>query len=332
MPTIVAYVHAYVPTHNAGAETTLHDVLKSLVAEGWKAQVVIKAQRMNAYLGQYEQLPEYVIDGVEVIPSTHKSTVVNYIAGADVTISHLECSERTHLLSKAYKIPTIHLVHNTHPLTVQWSASADALVFNTEWIRNDKAFESWSGPSMVLNPPVDPSQYATTRGKSVTLINLWEDKGSRVFYELARRNPTIPFLGVKGGYGEQVIEELPNVEIMKHGPDMKAVYGKTKVLLMPSKYESFGRVGIEAAASGIPTIAEPTPGLKESLGEAGTFVDRRDIDAWNEALRDVLKPAKYGKLSKLALARSKALQTLTAGQKDTLKVFIPELIRVKRGN
>lgn len=340
MPTIVAYVHAYVPTHNAGAETTLHDILKSLVLEGWRAIVVLKPERLNMYSGRPEhQASEYKIDGVEVIPSEGKGTVVNYIAMADVTISHLECSERTHLLSRAYKVPSIHLVHNTHELTVRWSASSDALIFNTEWIKNDEAFKAWTGPSMVLNPPVNPSEYATSRGKSVsdrpkavTLVNLWEDKGSRVFYELARRNPEIPFIGVKGGYGEQVIEELPNVTILEHTSDMKKVYSQTKVILMPSRYESFGRVGVEAAASGIPTIAHPTPGLKESLGEAGTFVDRTDLDAWNEALRDILKPAKYGKLSKLALARSKALEELTAGQKDTLKVFIPELIRVKRGN
>jgi glycosyltransferase involved in cell wall biosynthesis len=339
MPTIVAYVHAYVPEHNAGAETTLHDILKSLVLEGWEAKVVVKAQKLNPYSNTAPELPEYVIDGVHVIPSTSKGTIVNYIAGADVTISHLECSERTHLLSKAYKVPSIHLVHNTHPLTVQWSASADALIFNTEWIRNDEAFKSWTGPAMVLNPPVNPSEYVTARGKSVsdrpkavTLVNLWEDKGARVFYELARRFPNVPFLGVKGGYGEQVIEDLPNVTVMEHTPDVKSFYGQTKVLLMPSKYESFGRVGVEGMASGIPTIAHPTPGLQESLGEAGTFVDRADLDAWENALRDILKPAKYGKMSKLALARSEALHKLTEAQKDTLKVFIPELIRVKRGN
>ena len=40
--------------------------------------------------------------------------------------------------------------------------------------------------------------------------------------------------------------------------------------------ESYGRVAVEAACCGIPTIAHPTPGLVESLGEAGIFVDRND--------------------------------------------------------
>lgn len=331
MPNIVAYVHAYVPEHNAGAETTLHDILKHLVSNGWTATVVIRPGKIDFTTGKaVVETPEYFIDGVHVVPGVDKRTLLHYLPKADVTISHLECSERTHLLSKQYKIPSIHLVHNTHPLTVQWSANADALIINTEWIYNDEAFKSFTGPKMVLNPPVDPREYETDRGKSITLINLWEDKGSAIFYELARRMPDIQFLGVKGGYGEQELglaNNLPNVTIMEHTSDIKSVYAKTKVLLMPSKYESFGRVGVEAMASGIPVLAEPTPGLLESLGDAGTFADRDDVEAWETALRALLKPAKYGKVSKLAKARSKSLAESREVQLMTLDMFIPELIR-----
>lgn len=327
MPTILAYVHAYVPDHNAGAETTLHDILKHLVKDGWNATVVIKPERVSFLTGKAENFGEYWIDGVHVVRGEDKRTLLHYVPKADITISHLECSERTHILSKQYQIPTIHLVHNTHPLTVQWSANADALIINTEWIYNDEAFKTWDGPKMVLNPPVDPGEYKTERGKSITLINLWEDKGSAIFYELARRFPELSFLGVKGGYGEQEIVDLPNVTIMEHTPYMQRVYSQTKVLLMPSKYESFGRVGVEAMASGIPVIAEPTPGLLESLGDAGTFADRDDAEAWETALRATLKPAKYGKLSKLALARSESLAKSREVQLMTLQMFIRELTR-----
>lgn len=320
MPKIVAYIHAYVPDHNAGAETTLHDILKTLVSSGWEADVVIKHSR-------YAQPKEYYIDGVHVVQSKDKRDLLHYLPKADITISHLECSERTHLLSNRYKIPTIHLVHNTHPLTVKWQANADAIVINTEWISKEPEWASWTKPKMILNPPVDPEDYETTRGKSVTLINLWEDKGSKIFYEMAKRFPNTPFLGVLGGYGEQVIQSLPNVTIMEHTSEMKSVYGETKVLLMPSKYESFGRVGVEAMASGIPTLAHPTPGLLESLGESGTFADREDTDAWEAALRDLLKPAKYGKASKLAKARSKALADQRADQLEYMKLFFTELVR-----
>jgi glycosyltransferase involved in cell wall biosynthesis len=332
MPTIVAYVHAYVPTHNAGAETTLHDILKHLVSQGWEANVVIKPKLVSfTKMAAIEELSSYEIDGVTVYPGVDKRTLLHHLPKADITISHLECSERTHLLSEAYGIPSIHLVHNTHPLTLRWMQSASGLIINTEWIANYEGFRDFEAPSMVIHPPVNPDDYHTTRGKSVTLVNLWEDKGSKVFYELAKRFPNTPFLGVKGGYGEQVIEDVPNVTIMDHTDDMKKVYGETKVILMPSKYESFGRVGVEAMASGIPTIAHPTPGLLESLGDSGTFVDRDDLDAWETALRDLLKPAKYGKASKLAKARSEALADARANNLNTLPMFLKEVVRSKTG-
>lgn len=329
MSNILAYVHAYVPTHNAGAETTLHDILRYLVSEGWEATVVIKPGKFSFTDNRVvDSIPEYWIDGVHVVPGLDKRTLLHYLPKADVTISHLECSERTHLLSRSYHIPSIHLVHNTHPLTHGWSAQADGLIINTEWIANEEPFKSFSGPKVVVNPPVDPREYKTERGKHITLVNLWEDKGAKIFYELARRFPGLQFLGVEGGYGIQEIDKSHNVTFMKHTADMKEVYSQTKVLLMPSKYESFGRVGVEAMASGIPTIAEPTPGLLESLGDSGTFADRNDADAWETALRDLLKPAKYGKMSKLALARSKVLEKQRERQLDIMNFFIHEVVRI----
>ena len=323
MPIIVAYVHAYVPDHNAGAETTMHDLLKDLVANGWEAHVVIKDH--FKIKGN-----EYIIDGVNVHQAADKRSLLHWLPKADVTISHLECSERLHLLSNQYNIPTIHLVHNTHPLTKKWMWYADALIVNTEWIANEPGFIDSDKPKMVLNPPVNPLEYKTTKGKSITLVNLWEDKGVRLFYDLADRFPNLPFLGVKGGYGVQEITEKANVTILEHTKDMKKVYGETKVILMPSKYESFGRVGVEALASGIPTIAEPTPGLLESLGDAGTFADRHNVDAWESALRELLKPARYGKMSKLAKARSQELDKERTIQLMTVRLFLDELLRIRK--
>lgn len=102
MPTILAYVHAYVPTHNAGAETTLHDILKELVLDGWEAHVVIKYDRALAGF-------DYVIDGVQVHQSGDRKTILHYIRKADLTISHLECSERMHIMSEMWKIGRAHV-------------------------------------------------------------------------------------------------------------------------------------------------------------------------------------------------------------------------------
>lgn len=66
------------------------------------------------------------------------------------------------------------------------------------------------------------------------------------------------------------------------------VWSRTKVLLIPSNYETYGMVGVEAIASGIPTIAHPTDGLCESLGDAGWFIPRDDVDEWQRVIELLL--------------------------------------------
>jgi hypothetical protein len=85
---------------------------------------------------------------------------------------------------------------------------------------------------------------------------------------------------------------------------MRVVYRRTRLLLMPSTYESYGRVAIEAAVSGIPTIANSTPGLEEALGSAGTFPARLAVEPWQEAIRQVLNDWDACSVRATALARS----------------------------
>ena len=61
---------------------------------------------------------------------------------------------------------------------------------------------------------------------------------------------------------------------------------------------------------GIPTLAHPTPGCLDSLGKAGTFLDRDDPDAWVAEIRRLDDAALYARRSAAALARSKQLDPL----------------------
>jgi glycosyltransferase involved in cell wall biosynthesis len=72
-------------------------------------------------------------------------------------------------------------------------------------------------------------------------------------------------------------------------------------------YESYGRVAVEAMCSGIPVVAHPTPGLMESLGEAGVFADRDDLDAWEAAVKRLFSPKVYPQASKASAARAAEL-------------------------
>lgn len=306
--------HLYTPHHNAGAELMAHAMLRVLAERGHLVDVILS--RAHA------EVPDsYEIDGVTVHPRRNKSDPVRWLAGPnkpDVIITHLENTERAQILGQMHQVPVIVLAHNTFSETFASIVRGPNLViYNTEWMRAEFT-RQWARArgerpmprSLIVHPPVAAADYRVKPGPAVTLINLCAAKGAATFYALADRFPTRRFLGVRGAYGEQDVRERPNVEILDHvpGPKMpQQVYARTKVLLTPSSYESYGRVAIEAASSGIPVIAHPTPGLREALGDAGIYVDRDDLDGWAAALDRLHTPRGWSNSSKLAAARAAEL-------------------------
>lgn len=317
---ILAYVPHYIGyNHNAGAEVTLHEMLYALRLRGHHVTVLLSEKVAG--------LEPFVIDGIKVQPHASKHDPNYLIPEHDLVISHLSTAERAAYICNDKKKPHVQLVHNTHWTSHQaMEAGCDLAVFNTNWVKESYA----PVESVVLHPAVRPEAYVVPRsGKEVLLVNLWRNKGAELFYSLAKRNPKINFLGVRGGYQEQHIRILPNVAILDNLSDIREAYKRTKVVLMPSAYESYGRVALEAAASGIPAIVSDTLGLKEALGDAAMYVDSPQvavpgdtpaawtdvqIEAWEKALHKILTPAGYGKASKSALTRSQEVWSQTSNE------------------
>lgn len=308
---IVARVHAMPPEHNAGAEHMLVSMLRPLVERGHDVSV---------WLSRYGKASKvYEYRGIRVVPLEARLDFPTVVRKAHVLISHLECVPHTTALARGYNKPVVVVCHNTHrPTFRDIAAGGTALaVYNSQWMRLEAElfFAEYPkavrpGAELIVRPPVFADEYATRPGEAITLVNCNPEKGGKLLKALAERMPDQQFLAVKGAYGEQILPDLPNVEVVDHvrGEDMRdKVYGRTKVLLMPSSYESWGRAGVEALASGIPVVAHPTPGLCESLGEAGVFVDRNDVAGYEAVLRKLLAPAEYRLASKRAKARSAEL-------------------------
>ena len=56
-------------------------------------------------------------------------------------------------------------------------------------------------------------------------------------------------------------------------------YSAADVLVMPSHYESFGMVALEAMACGVPVIASDVSVMPEIVGEAGELIDPFSVDS-----------------------------------------------------
>lgn len=307
---IVARVHAYPNDHNAGAEWALHEMLRALVQRGHRATV---------WLNQWaESRKPYEIDGVCVMPHEPSSRAFqSAVPRASAVVSHLESVPGAACLARGHGVPLVVVCHNTFDLT--WRPMLDGssalAVVNSQWMlaEAEAAFDGAvrrPDRMLVVRPPVWPEEYRTARGDCITLVNCTATKGVEVLADLARRMPERKFLAVRGGYGEQQPPELDNVIVLDHMPGRRMrdeVYARTRLLLMPSDYESWGRVGVEAMASGIPVLAHPTEGLTESLGSAGVFCDREDVDAWQVAIEHLNGKDAYRAASRRAAARAKAL-------------------------
>jgi glycosyltransferase involved in cell wall biosynthesis len=267
-----------------------------MVSIGWEADVILS----QPYEGWTEP---FTLDGVNVIPFQDKRQIIKAANASQVLISHLENSVRVSMVSKIYRVPNIQVIHNNMPLTRTYlDHGCDLAVFNTNWVANDMT-QFWSGDYVFVHPMINPDQFPWKRSKGeyITLVNLWEGhpsrngvktdgKGTSTFYEMAKRFPNEKFLGVIGGYGEQDIRtDVPNVTIAEHTNDIaKDVYANSKLILMPSRYESFGRVAVEAALSGVPSVVSSTQGLAEAFGDSGVYATPDAYDEWESQIKYAL--------------------------------------------
>jgi glycogen(starch) synthase len=71
--------------------------------------------------------------------------------------------------------------------------------------------------------------------------------------------------------------------------ELAARYRTAELLLVPSRYEPFGIVALEAIASGCPVVAARTGGLPEAVGDCGVLVSRDDPDALADAVERALR-------------------------------------------
>lgn len=262
-------IHLYPPHHNCGSEWMAHNINKYLISKGHQVRVILHQGTMNGI-----EMP-YMYEGVEVMPPTGRIEAYEW---ADVICTHLDFTQYTIIMADMAKRPLIHFVHND----ITYSSIENAyrnnyVVYNSEWV-GERLQYKW--PSIVHHPPCDSNYYNVCedpeQNEFITLISLNENKGGKLFYQLAEAMPERKFLGVVGSYDKQVIrQDLPNVTIVPNTPDILSVYRMTRVLLMPSAYESWGRTATEAMCSGIPVVCTPTPGLKENCGEAAIYVNRR---------------------------------------------------------
>lgn len=284
---IVCLTHYYIEENRAGGEMMMHGILKHLVQEG---------HDVTAYITNTVKANN-VIDGVKVVYThccLHELDLANY----DLIITQFENSTMAIKHAHRKHKPVCLVVHN-HLVqgTVDLLRDNDFVIYNTKWIQ--KRYQT-PCRSMVVHPPLNidfvGDRKTDTERRYVTLVNLTKAKGAYIFYGLAENMPDVEFLGVKGGYFKdlQVVEDLPNVTIIENTANMyQDVYSKSKIILMPSNYETYGMVAAEAAYYGIPVVCTPLPGLKENMGDAALYADLMYLHIYRDIVAKLLNDSAF---------------------------------------
>jgi glycosyltransferase involved in cell wall biosynthesis len=298
---ILASIHLYPPRHNCGAEYMLHWMLKDLQSKGHHIKVLLHQAN------QYKIKNNYVFDGIDVFPP-QPNVIDSLMNWSHVVFTHLDYTRWTIGAAQLYKKPVFHLIHNSHLYPEIVNANANQhIVYNSFWLK-DKLNYNW--PNFIMTPPVDYRIYDLgidpSKNEYITLINLNENKGGKIFEKIAEAMPHKRFLGVLGSYDEQVRPSIKNLTIVPNSANILQHYRKTRILLMPSQYESWGRTATEAMCSGIPVICSEAEGLKENCGKAGIYIkDRNDIKSWVKAITELDNAQKYSEASRKAKDRSR---------------------------
>jgi len=291
-------IHLYFPKHGSGAEAMARNINRYLKAQGHDIKVLL--QQAN----QYKITEMYEYEGVDVFPPDDY-IIDRLFTWADVVISHLDYNKWTSHQCEKYGKKFVHIVHND----INYPSVADSpipvhVVYNSKWCAEKL---NYNHKSIIFPPPLNEwVKVEPKKGEYITLVNLNQNKGARYFYSLAKKLPKYNFLGVKGSYDNQYIENVPNVKVIPNTPDIREVYKVTKILLVASHYESWGMVAAEGMANGIPVIYNPTPGLIENVGDAGICIDRRETAKWVKEITKLMTDQEYyDSWVKKGLARAK---------------------------
>ena len=164
----------------------------------------------------------------------------------------------------------------------------------------DRIRERLGRQARVLRPLIRFEAYRATDAapEHMTLVNPREHKGLEVALAVAALLPRRKLLLVDSWQISpeeraalaRRIAPLPNVALQPWVSDMRTVYGRTSVLLVPSQCEDAApRVILEAQSSGVPAVGSQIGGIPEVLGDGGAIVPAgAPPERWVEAVENVL--------------------------------------------
>ena len=306
MRIVILSDHAYLPDRAGGRESSIHELASLYQGLGHEVTVVALARGRGRRLRRWRGLltralsgrswrPSYLVRRVHDVHAEIEGLAARGLVDALVLnvdrVSQLAARER----GSAIPVQVLYLrdLDNIDPAALSTVPSNILLVANSSVTA--QRYASGCGREVLEVPPlVSVGRYETHAfGDCVTFINPEPRKGLEIALGVARALPHIPFLFVEAwplsnSRRASLLERLaslPNVRFMDWVLDVRRVYARTRVLLVPSQWEeAYCRVVVEAQASGIPAVASLRGALPRTVGAAGLLVAADEpVEVWSSA-------------------------------------------------
>lgn len=250
--------------------------------------------------------------------------------------------------SNALKISHLHnnplWLGHVHPnaIVYAWAVQRfDYILAVSGSVFEEYIFDKWiRSRKLVIGNPVDceriqvrAKQAEKQKASDIMFLGrLSPQKNPRRFIQIMKqvknRIPDIHALMIgKGELEEQCRTEINNFKMSKNIELLgfqKNPYGflkNTKVLCVPSDWEGFGLVVVEAFSLGIPVVAAPVGGMKQLVNNQAGKLCENDEEFVEEIIRLLSDKEYYEAKSQAALGRADELDNTDEYMKTMYKVY-----------
>lgn len=278
---ILCFLELYFLKNKSGGELYIHNILKK-ISEKNKVSVICDGQ---------DEAVKY--DDVSIYETNQElNDRIQYIDKCDILISQLkygvvainyglEIGKKCILILHSYLKDFNKLVSN--PKVIK--------IFNSNYVY--KQYHNVNGEYYIIEPIIEYPKYEKLFNKNIdcreyiTMINPSFSKGGDVFYKLCEYYKDRKFLVCEGGYLKHTqnlkkFRKLPNVLVIKNTERIiEEVYSRSRIVIMPSRLETYGMVAVEAISMGIPVILNKNTGLYDSVGKIALYGETPENEVKN---------------------------------------------------
>jgi glycosyltransferase involved in cell wall biosynthesis len=224
----------------------------------------------------------------------------------DVVMTQLNVGREVAAYALARGLPVTLSVHDAEFHRWKWPAPHPRLKFitNSRFIAS-RLRDQLHLESAVIYPVVRLENYKVSSRvpEFVAFVNPIPEKGLDLALEIAAALPNYKFLFVESWPLECVLRRdllqrlrpLPNITFTRWTPDIRTIYSRTALLILPSQWEeAFARVIPEAQVNGIPVLARDVGGISEAIGTGGILLSRQaTAREWADEIQRLLTDRSY---------------------------------------